>query len=161
MLYKNARNKVISEMRKSKNTYESDLASMIKIDPKLFWSYVRSKLKTKTSLSQLKLPCGTLTNDNNQKAALLNVCFASVFETEGEEPIPDFPDRDFNKAITTVDISENVILKAISKLKPSKSQGPDNFSIYYFIIPNPLPVLLGCLHAHGVLVRKIRIKRLR
>ena len=32
----------------------------------------------------------------------------------------------FNEAITTVDISENVILKAISKLKPSKSQGPDN-----------------------------------
>ena len=52
--------------------------------------------------------------------------FASVFKTEGEEPIPDFPDRDFNEAITTVDISENVILKAISKLKPSKSQGPDN-----------------------------------
>ena len=49
-----------------------------------------------------------------------------MFETEGEEPIPDFPDRDFNEAITTVDISENVILKAISKLKPSKSQGPDN-----------------------------------
>ena len=95
-------------------------------DPKLFWSYVRSKLKTKTSLSQLKLPCGTLTNDNNQKAGLLNVFFASVFETEGEEPIPDFPDRDFNEAITTVDISENVILKAISKLKPSKSQEPDN-----------------------------------
>ena len=72
MLYKNARNKVKTEMRKSKYTYESDLASKIKTDPKLFWSYVRSKLKTKTSLSQLKLPCGTLTNDNNQKAGLLN-----------------------------------------------------------------------------------------
>ena len=126
VLYKNARNKVKTEMRKSKYTYESDLASKIKTDPKLFWSYVRSKLKTKTSLSQPKLPCGTLTNDNNQKAGLLNVFFASVFETEGEEPIPDFPDRDFNEAITTVNISENVILKAISKLKPSKSQGPDN-----------------------------------
>ena len=126
MLYKNARNKVKTEMRKSKYTYESDLASKIKADPKLFWSYVRSKLKTQTSLSQLKLPCGTLTNDNNQKAGLLNGFFASVFETEGEEPIPDFPDRDFNEAITTMDISENVILKAISKLKPSKSQGPDN-----------------------------------
>ena len=73
MLYKNARNKVKTEMRMSKYTYESDLASKLKTDPKLFWSYVRSKLKTKTSLSQLKLPCGTLTNDNNQKAGLLNV----------------------------------------------------------------------------------------
>ena len=65
VLYKNARNKVKSEMRKSKYTYESDLASMIKIDTKICWSYVRSKLKTKTSLSQLKLLCGILTNDNN------------------------------------------------------------------------------------------------
>ena len=72
VLYKLARNRVKTEMRKSKYTYESDLASKIKTDPKLFWSYVRSKLKTKTSLSQLKLPCGTLTNDNNQKAGLLN-----------------------------------------------------------------------------------------
>ena len=38
MLYKNARNKVKPEMRKSKYTYESDLASKIKTDPKLFWA---------------------------------------------------------------------------------------------------------------------------
>ena len=72
MLYKLARNRVKAEMRKSKYTYESDLASKIKTDQKLFWCYVRSKLKTKISLSQLKLPCGTLTNDNNQKAGLFN-----------------------------------------------------------------------------------------
>ena len=126
MLYKLARNRVKTEMIKSKYTYESDLASKIKTDPKLFWSYVRSKLKTETSLRQLKLPFGTLTNDNNQKAGLLNNSFASVFELEGAEPIPDFLDRDFNETITTVDFSESTILKAISKLKPSKSQGPDN-----------------------------------
>ena len=119
-LYKLAGNRVKAELRKSKKTYESDLASKIKTDPKLFWSYVRSK----TSLSQLKLPCGTLKNENNQKAALLNQFF--VFESEGAEPIPDFPDREFNETKTTVDISESTILKAISKLKPSKSQGPDN-----------------------------------
>ena len=38
MLYKIARNKVKSEMIKSKYTYESDLASKIKTDPKLFWA---------------------------------------------------------------------------------------------------------------------------
>ena len=50
-----------------------------------------------------------------------------MFEIEGVEPVPDFPDREFNEAITIVDISENIILKAISKLKPSTSQWPDNF----------------------------------
>ena len=113
-------------MRKSKYSYEKDLASKIKTDPKLFWSYVRSKMKTKSSLSQLKSPCGTLTNDNTEKAGLLNKFFASVFETEGTEALPDFPDREFADIITTVEITENTIMKAISKLKPSKSQGPDN-----------------------------------
>ena len=105
---------------------KKDLASKIKTDPKLFWSYVRSKMKTKSSLSQLKSPCGTLTNDNTEKAGLLNKFFASVFETEGTEALPDFPDREFAEIITTVEITENTIMKAISKLKPSKSQGPDN-----------------------------------
>ena len=104
----------------------SDLASKIKADPKLFWSYVRSKLKTKTSLSQLKLPCGTLTNDNTQNAELLNKLFASVFESAGSGTLPEFHDRDFNEVVTTINITDNTITKAISKLKPSKSQGPDN-----------------------------------
>ena len=81
-LYKQARNKVTTEMRRSKYNYEKNRASTIKTDFKLFWSYVRSKLKTKTNLNQLKQACGTLTNDNQQKADLLNCYFASVFETE-------------------------------------------------------------------------------
>ena len=46
------KNNVKTEMRKSKYSYEKDLASKIKTDPKLFWSYVRLKMKTNSSLSQ-------------------------------------------------------------------------------------------------------------
>ena len=125
-LYKQARNKVTTEMRRSKYNYEKNLASKIKTDSKLFWSYVRSKLKTKTNLNQLKQACGTLTNDNQQKADLLNCYFASVFETEKSGPLPDFPDREFMEVLTTIDITSDDIKKAVAKLKPSKSQGPDN-----------------------------------
>ena len=84
------------------------------------------KLKTKTNMNQLKQAYGTLTNDNQQKADLLNCYFASVFETEGSGPLPDFPDREFMEVLTTIDITDDDIKKAIAKLKPSKSQGPDN-----------------------------------
>ena len=67
-LYKQARNKVTTEMRRSKYNYENNLASKIKTDSKLFWSYVRSKLRTKTNLNELKQACGTITNDNQQTA---------------------------------------------------------------------------------------------
>ena len=77
-------------------------------------------------MSQLKQPCGTLTNDNTQKAELLNKYFVSVFETEGPGPLSEFPDRDFIETLSTIEITADNIKKAILKLKPSKSQGPDN-----------------------------------
>ena len=43
--YKKARNLVISELRKAKYYHEKDLATKIKTNRKLFWGYVRSKLK--------------------------------------------------------------------------------------------------------------------
>ena len=81
--YKMARNNVISELRRSKYSYEKDLASKIKTDNKLFWSYVRSKIKTKSNIGQMESPDGNYTNDNQEKAEILNSYFASVFEMEG------------------------------------------------------------------------------
>ena len=97
----------------------------MKTDPKLFWSYVISKLKTKTTLSQLKESCGTLTNDNTEKTELLNKYFASVFETEGPGPLPEFHDKNFADALSTNQKTSENTTKAISKLKSSKSQRPD------------------------------------
>ena len=51
--YKINRNEVISELRKAKYYHEKNLAAKIKIDSKLFWAYVRSKLKTKSAMGQL------------------------------------------------------------------------------------------------------------
>ena len=52
-IYKKARNLVISELRKGKYLYEKDLAAKIKTDNKLFLGYVRSKSKTKSTVSKL------------------------------------------------------------------------------------------------------------
>ena len=46
--YKAARNRVTAELRNAKYNFEQNLAAKIKTDNKLFWSYVRSKQKTKT-----------------------------------------------------------------------------------------------------------------
>ena len=67
-IYKESRNMVKAEMRRSKYEYEKDLTTKIKTDSKLFWSYVRSKQKTKGKLGQLETENGTLTNDSLVKA---------------------------------------------------------------------------------------------
>ena len=92
----------------------------------MFWSYVRSKLKTKGKLGQLETENGTITNDSRKKAEVLNTYFASVFEIEGQGALQEFQDRDFDETLTYIEISENLVAKLIDRLKPSKSQGPDD-----------------------------------
>ena len=123
-LFKSARNEVITELRRSKNNYEKDLATRIKTDNKLFWSYVRSKIRTKSNIGQLELPDGRSTNDNQEKAEILNNYFACVFAEEGPEALLDFEERNFAEPLTNIEINEIKIIKTIDKLKASKSQGP-------------------------------------
>ena len=116
---------MVSELRRSKYSYEQDLATKIKTDNKLFWSYARSKIKTKSNFGQLEIPDGSFTNDNQERAEILNSYFASVFELEGSEALPDFEERHFTEPLTSIVINAPGISKAINKLKASKSQGPD------------------------------------
>ena len=57
-------------------------------------------------MSQLKQPYGTLTNDNTEKAELINKYFASVCETEGPGPLPEFHDRNFADALSSIEITK-------------------------------------------------------
>ena len=113
-------------MRKSKYSYEKDLAPKIKTYSKLFWSYIRSKTKTKLNIGQLEMPVGSCTNEDSEKAEILNNYFASVFADEGSEVLPNFEERNFGETLSNFEINTVKISKAIDKLKASKSQGPDN-----------------------------------
>ena len=106
-----ARNLVISELRKAKYKYEKDLAAKIKTNNKLFWGCVRSKLKTKSMIGQVEAPDGSLTDDSQDKANLLNNYFVSVFQTEELGEIQAFEDRQFASTLTDVTITEETFLK--------------------------------------------------
>ena len=51
--YTKARNKVKAIIRKSKRNFERNVGIQSKSNPKIFWSHVRSKLKTKTGVTPL------------------------------------------------------------------------------------------------------------
>ena len=69
---------------------------------------------------------GTLTNNSQIKAEVLNTYFASVFVIEDQGALPEFDDINFDEILSYTDITENLVAKTIDRLKPSKSQGPDN-----------------------------------
>ena len=107
--YKEAINKVVSELKTSKYYYERDLAARIKTNSKLFWSHVRAKTKTKSI----------------ETANLLNNYSASVFEVEPDDSLPEFQERNYDRSRLDIEITEEKIKKIINALKPGKSQDPD------------------------------------
>ena len=56
-----------------------------------------------------------------------DVSVMSVFEKEGDNQLLGFPEQKYTIELLDVEITEEKVDKLISKLKPSKSQDPDNF----------------------------------
>ena len=103
------------------------MALKIKDNNKLFWSYVRSKTKTKKSVCKLTKGNGELTNNEQDTANVLNDYFASVFEVENDNVIPSFEERAYTNTLSMIEINEDLVLKSMKRINPSKSPGPDMF----------------------------------
>ena len=83
--YAKSPNKAKAILRKSKRVYERNIAMKSKINPNLFWSHTREKLKTKSSVA----PLSSNPDDresmefiDEEKANILQKQFASVFTHE-------------------------------------------------------------------------------
>ena len=83
--YNKARNKSIANIRKAKCNFENQLSDKIKVDPKSFYAYLRSR----SSIGPLKNDKGKLIDSALEMSELLNKHFASVFTVENLHQIPE------------------------------------------------------------------------
>ena len=125
MSYCEARNKAKKATIYAKKKYEWNIAHDVKDNPKTFWSYVRSKNKTRTGVADLKDEDGSLVSTDKEKANVLNNFFSSVFTNEDTNQMPIFDIRYQGSPITEVVASKDRILKDLKNLNISKSMGPD------------------------------------
>ena len=88
-----AKNQATYEMKHAKYNYEKTLASKIKTDTKIFWKYVRSKSKTKYTVSKLQMGNWALSTTDQETATTLKNYFTTVFEKEPDGPLPLFQYR--------------------------------------------------------------------
>ena len=88
--YKEARNKVNYELRRSRYEYEKRIASNSKNNPKCFWKFVRGNMHTAISTNHLFKPNGIMTIDDREIAETLNNHFISVFTDEDLRHLPEF-----------------------------------------------------------------------
>lgn len=128
--YNKLRNQIRRLTRKSKKLIEKNIAQKAKSNPKAFYKYAQSKLKSRSSIPDLIKP-GTeknpvyITQDQDKAEAYLEY-FGSVFTEESySDELPDFPERDYMSVLSTINITVDTVLEKLKKLKKNKSPGPD------------------------------------
>ena len=102
--YRKANNKVKRMMRKAKRNFERSIAQNSKSCPKSFWSYVRSKLRTKAGVAPLLKNVTDKTSvkfTDEEKSNILQDQFSSVFTHEPDGPLPPFEKETQTKASST------------------------------------------------------------
>ena len=124
--YSQARNQSRWECRKAIRDFEKKIAAEAKKNPKSFYRYARSKLKTKTTIADLVREDGSLASSDKEKAEALNEFFGSVFTREDLDNMPTFEDRLFNSLLEDMEFTVEDVKKKLDKLKPDKSPGPDS-----------------------------------
>ena len=126
--YRRLTNQIKSLTRKGKRTMEKTIAKESKRNPKSFWRYAQTKLKTRAGMPDLEIPTENgkkFTKNDQEKADTLQDYFSSVFTQESLTNLPPFGERDFKEELINMDITESMVKDKFKKLKVNKSPGPD------------------------------------
>ena len=127
-LYAKARNKAKSECRKGENEYQKKIAREAKKNPKLFYSFVNSKMKVKAGIADLVDSNGDTVSEDSEKAEVLNSFFCSVFTEERKEEVPTCEKKNDQDYLNNIVFTKEKVLKKLKNLDPSKSGGPDEIN---------------------------------
>ena len=123
--YARARNDVRKLTRELRRKYEAKLAEDIKTNPKAFWMYTNSRLKTKSGIEDLLKDDGTLTGSDEEKANVLNRFFDSVFTDEDYSCVPSLPEPWTGLVLDDLTLTPQEVEKKLRGLRPTASPGPD------------------------------------
>ncbi len=125
LTYAKARNQAKWACRQAERDFERRIAREAKTNPKAFYKYAQSKMKTRARITNLTDEDGNLVTDDKEKADLMNRFFTSVFTDEDLTSMPNFDERDYDHPLTDFQITPDMVKKKLQKLNPSKSPGPD------------------------------------
>ena len=128
-LYCKARNELRSLTRSLRKLYEEKITCNIKTNQKVFWKYVNSRLKSRSSINCLQHPDGSMAHTNSEMANLFNDHFASVYTREDISSVPSF-NLDYTvPTLNDIDITPSIVFEKLEKMDVNKSSGPDGWPL--------------------------------
>ena len=122
--YCTIRNKLRSLTRKLRANFEKLISKELKSNPKVFWKYTNSRLKTKPGIEDLKDEKGFLCSDDHTKAQILNNFFSSVFTNEDTSRVPVLSAYE-GSPLENLVFTEDKVKALLDGLNTSSSPGPD------------------------------------
>lgn len=122
--YAKARNAAKTETRRAVRDFEKEVAKQAKKNPKAFYRYVNSKLKTRTGVGNLRTKDGDELVNNSEKAEAFSSFFSDVFTREDMHSLPTI-NKESSVDMSDVDIDEGQVLELLNHLQPDKSPGSD------------------------------------
>jgi len=127
--YKKISNEVRTATRKHYQSEQTNVAMQCKTNPKKFWSYIKNKTKTSSSIGNINCEengtCKLITDDEI-KAEVFNDYFSSVFTKEKADLMPDFSINSGIEPLHRLHFNDSEILDKLNKLNVNKTPGPDN-----------------------------------
>ena len=124
--YTRQRNKVRSMTRKLQCDQEKMISQNAKSNPKKFWNYVNSRLKTRSGIADLEMDDtvngGTLATTDQAKADTLSKFFSSVFTREPDTDIPLLDVKHYQVPLDTINIAAVDVRKELSRTKISQTR---------------------------------------
>ena len=126
-----SKNHLRSLTRTVRMNFEINLEGRSKKRPKQFWSYVKSKLQTRTNIPTLIKSNGSEARTSKEKAGALNEYFGSVYKEESN----DYPSvaKNSNVPLSSINITDVMVLCKLRALHPGKSTCLDGWHPYFFI----------------------------
>ena len=126
--WKRQRNKVTNLIKEAEILFESNIANESKVNPKKLWKYIKSRTKPQSKVAHLmNKKTGKLTVNEKEQAEVLADQFSSVMVKEPDGEIPTIPDKVLQTPLlSSIHITEDMVLKKLRNLDPSKSPGPDD-----------------------------------
>ena len=106
-------------VRQVKHRFERDIAKKSKSDPKVFWSHIRHRLKTKSGVAPLLKKFSEV-----DKANILRNQFSSVYVKAPESDIPKLNCRTL-MSIAELHVTSDIVQQEILNMNVNESCRPD------------------------------------